>query len=149
MNEIVKRRFFLKGILSFTAVMGLKKIGVSENMFQKEELNQKYFINPAFKVDTSLTGRIVLSTNLPGGKVKELKFENFENEILKYIKQNKSIQQITFGIAKKYSFTDSESTQKCNTVIKKFENEGIIVTKKSEMNIIQNTFKKRTDNEKL
>jgi hypothetical protein len=118
-------------------------------MFQKEELNQKYFINPAFSVDTSLTGRIVLSTNLPGGKVKELKFENFENEILKYIKQNRSIQQITFGIAKKYSFTDSESTQKCNSVIKKLENEGIIVTKKSEMNIIQNTFKKPTNNEKL
>jgi hypothetical protein len=79
---------------------------------------------------------------LPGGKIKELRFQAFENEVLKKVRENRNVGDIATDLAVNYKLGKAECTQKCNLILEKFIKDGIIVSKDSKMNIVQKVFKK-------
>ncbi len=141
MENINQRRSFLKGAFSLAMLFSLKKTGAQEQVLPEDNLSKSYFFNPAYSVDSTLNGDLIFRTNLPGGKIKELKFTGIEKDLLHLVRQNKPISGFTEDIGRKYQISEGDILPFCGSIIQKLSKEGIIVDMGSNINIIQTVVK--------
>ncbi len=144
MDNRIRRRLFIRGAAAFVAAMGMKEIRADERMFQ-DLLDTTYFINPAFTVDSTATGNTVLRTNQGGGKIMELTFTGIENDIIKMLKRNSTVRSEIQNLSVLYNLGEKECEERCSAVTARLVREGIIVNKESDMNIIQNVYKRPSE----
>lgn len=144
MDNTIKRRLFIRGAAAFVTAMGINKISASEHMFQNF-LDTTFFINPAFTIDSTAAGNTVLRTNLGFGKIKELTFTGIENDIIKMLKRHSTVRSDIQNLAVLHNLGEKECEERCSAVMARLVREGIIVNKESDMNIIQNVYKRPSE----
>ena len=140
-NNSVKRRRFLKGVLSAAAVFCLGKTGLSETFFEDDFLSKSLFVNPAYKNYLTSTGDLILETKLKGGERRFIQCRGLEKDVLQIIMGKNCVLDSAAQLSEKYGITKNKFLSISASFVEYLCKEGFLIDKNSKINVVENVIK--------